>query len=70
MEAYNHCKAELEKLTPEALRPKPFLTGNDLIQMGIPQGPRIGEILRQIEDAQLEGVVTTEDQARALAASH
>ena len=67
METYNFCKAEMERLPPEVLRPPRLLTGADLIEMGIPEGPRIGQILRQIEDAQLEGVITTEAEARALA---
>jgi putative nucleotidyltransferase with HDIG domain len=67
MEAYDFCRAELEKLPPEALRPPRLLTGADLLEMGIPEGPVVGRILRQIEDAQLEGVINTEAQARALA---
>lgn len=66
MESYEYCKAELESLSPEALRPKRLLTGEDLIRMGISEGPEIGQILRQIEDAQLEGAITTEAQAITL----
>ncbi|MEO6759911.1 MAG: HD domain-containing protein, partial [Saprospiraceae bacterium] len=67
LENYDFCKAELEKLPPEALRPPRLLTGADLIKMGIPEGPEIGRILRKIEDAQLDGAITTEAQARAIA---
>jgi len=66
MEAHDFCKAELERLPPEALRPIRLLTGSDLIEMGIHEGPKIGQILRQIEDAQLEGTITSEAEARAL----
>jgi tRNA nucleotidyltransferase (CCA-adding enzyme) len=38
---------------------KPIVTGNDLIKLGIPQGPRIKEILNQILDARLDGKVKT-----------
>jgi poly(A) polymerase len=69
LEAYDFCRAELEKLPPEALRPPRLLTGADLLKIGIPEGPEIGRILRQIEDAQLDGAITTEAQARALAAA-
>lgn len=69
MENYDFCQAELAKLPPEALRPPRLLTGADLLKMGIREGPEIGRILRQIEDAQLEGAITTEPQARALAES-
>lgn len=67
METYNFCKAELERLPPEVLRPARLLTGADLVEMGIPEGPKIGHLLRQIEDAQLEGAITTEAEARAIA---
>ncbi len=36
---------------------KSALTGNDLIKMGIPPGPRIKEILAQLLDARLDGKV-------------
>jgi len=38
---------------------KPLLNGNDLIQMGIPPGPRIKEILNKLLDARLDGEVKT-----------
>lgn len=69
MEAYDLCKSELEQTSPASLTPSRLLTGNDLIAMGIPQGPQIGELLQELEDAQLEGRVTTEAQARALIAA-
>jgi putative nucleotidyltransferase with HDIG domain len=69
MEAYNYCQQALAELPPEALRPQRLLTGADLMEMGIPQGPKIGELLRKLEDAQLEGQITTEAQARALVQS-
>jgi tRNA nucleotidyltransferase (CCA-adding enzyme) len=38
---------------------KPILTGDDLIKMGIPQGPRIKELLNLLLDAKLDGKVKT-----------
>jgi len=38
---------------------KPILTGNDLIKMGIPPGPRIKELLNLLLDARLDGKVKT-----------
>ena len=67
MDNHDFCKSELERIPPEALRPNRLLTGDDLIEMGIPEGPKIGQLLRQIDDAQLEGTITTEAEARALA---
>ena len=45
---------------------RPLLGGGDLIAMGVPQGPQVGEVLRRIQDARLEGEVMTKDAARAL----
>jgi tRNA nucleotidyltransferase (CCA-adding enzyme) len=48
------------KLYMEKLRTmKPILTGEDLIKMGIPQGPRIKETLGRLLDARLDGKVKT-----------
>jgi len=49
----------------EALRPKPLLTGNDLIAAGYAPGPRFKEILGALEDAQLEGKLKTREEALA-----
>ncbi len=45
---------------------QPILRGGDLLALGVPQGPWVGEILRRIQDARLEGMVTTLDDERAL----
>jgi poly(A) polymerase len=66
LEAYNRCREELANTPTEALTPKRLLTGDDLINMGIPKGPQIGQLLKELEDAQLEGRITTEQEARAL----
>ena len=57
----------IANLPPDAVRPKPLLTGRDLIEMGLTPGPRFKEVLAQIEDAQLEGRVATQEAARAMA---
>ena len=46
--------------------PKPLLSGNDMMAMGIPPGPMLGQVMRQQESAQLEGRMESLDQARAL----
>lgn len=46
---------------------RPSLDGEALQKMGIPSGPRIGEILRALQDARLEGKVTTRDEEEELA---
>jgi len=39
------------------------LTGDDLIHAGYTPGPRFGKVLTAIEDAQLEGRITTREEA-------
>lgn len=46
--------------------PPRLLSGRDLIEAGVPPGPRVGEALRALEDAQLRGEVRDRDQARDL----
>jgi putative nucleotidyltransferase with HDIG domain len=47
----------------EPLIPPPLIRGDDLIALGLKPGPRIGQLLEAIQTAQLEGEVTTRDQA-------
>jgi poly(A) polymerase len=50
----------------ETVRPKPLLTGRELIAAGYRPGARFKEMLRAAEDAQLEGTIATEDEALKL----
>lgn len=45
--------------------PAPFLLGRHVLQLGIPPGPRVGELLRAVYEKQLDGQVTTVDEAMA-----
>jgi tRNA nucleotidyltransferase/poly(A) polymerase len=60
------CERRRAELGAEALRPPRLLGGADLLALGYRAGPRIGEILRALEDAQLEGEVRTRQDAEAL----
>lgn len=46
--------------------PPPLLRGTELLAMGIPQGPLIGELLRRVREEQLEGTVNTPEEALEL----
>lgn len=59
------CERRKAELGAEALRPPPLLRGADLLAMGYTPGPRVGEILRALEDAQLEGEIATRAAAMA-----
>jgi tRNA nucleotidyltransferase (CCA-adding enzyme) len=45
-------------------RPPPqILLGRHVVQLGLPPGPRVGEVLRAVYEQQLDGTVTTLDEA-------
>jgi tRNA nucleotidyltransferase (CCA-adding enzyme) len=48
--------------------PQPLLRGRDLLELGLPPGPLMGEVLRAVYEKQLDGTVTTLDEAREEAA--
>lgn len=60
---WEFCKDRLAGMGPEEVRPVRVLTGHDLIERGYSPGPLFSEILRAVEDAQLEGTILTRDQA-------
>ncbi len=43
--------------------PGPLLLGRHLLQLGLTPGPRVGDILRAVYELQMDGKVTTLDQA-------
>ena len=50
----------------ESVRPKPLLTGRELIAEGYQPGAVFKAILRAVEDAQLEGAIATPKEALRL----
>ena len=63
---YEFLKKKLEEVPKEELKPKPLLTGADLIAAGYTPGPPFGRILRALEDAQLEGQIHSREEGLAL----
>ena len=47
----------------ETVRPKPLIAGRELIAAGYVPGARFKEMLRTVEDAQLEGTIATAEEA-------
>ena len=60
---YDFTLQKLDQLKNEPILPKPFLNGNDLINLGIKPGPIYKSILSQIFDDQLEGNIKSRDEA-------
>jgi poly(A) polymerase len=50
----------------ETVHPKPLITGRELIAAGYAPGAQFKQMLRAVEDAQLEGAIGTPDEAMRL----
>lgn len=59
----------LEALPSDAVKPPRILTGKDLIEAGYTPGPEFQSMLRDVEDAQLEGLLESRKAALAWLAS-
>jgi len=62
-DSYDLVRRKLEETPPEEIKPPRLVTGYDLIAAGYKPGPHMGEILRRLEDAQLEGAIRTHEEA-------
>jgi poly(A) polymerase len=61
--SYNYTREKMAAMPPEAVRPPALINGNDLIAAGYVAGPRFKEILGAVEDGQLEGRLSSKEQA-------
>jgi tRNA nucleotidyltransferase/poly(A) polymerase len=66
LDAYETVRKLLADTPPDEVRPARLLTGNDLKDMGYSPGPSFQRILTALEDAQLEGLIHTRDEAISL----
>jgi len=64
LSAYDFVQQKLREIPPEQVSPPPLVTGHDLIAMGYQPGPAFAEMLRAVEDAQLEGQLHTPTEAQ------
>ena len=60
---YNFVKQRFVSTPADQVRPRPLLTGHDLIRAGYRPGPEFKQILSALEDAQLEGRLENREQA-------
>lgn len=65
-ESYEFAREQLRVMPAEVIRPRPLLTGEDLIEAGYEPGPRFKEMLTAVEDAQLEGRIGSREAAMEL----
>ena len=66
LDHWNFVRERYESMPEEAVRPQPLITGRELIAAGYRPGAGFREMLRAVEDAQLDGAITTPAEALAL----
>jgi len=69
LDNYEMVKRFLEETPVEEVRPPRLLTGEDLKEMGFQPGPIFKEILEAVDEAQLNGRIHSEEEARQLVAA-
>jgi len=62
---YDFLRAKQVEFSAEQkpLVPPPLVNGRDVMALGIPAGPRVGELLGEAQDLQLEGGLKTREEA-------
>ncbi len=65
LDNYDFLKTKAEEFANEPLIPPPLLTGHDLMALGWKPGPHFGPVLEAVQTAQLEGTLTTAEEAIA-----
>jgi poly(A) polymerase len=63
---YDFAREKFHALPAEQIRPQPLITGDDLIAAGYKPGPQFKELLTAVEDAQLDGSISTKEEAMEL----
>jgi poly(A) polymerase len=63
LSTYEFVRQKLAEIPPEKIRPVALVTGDDLIAAGYVPGPKFREILEAVEDAQLEGRLSSHEAA-------
>jgi poly(A) polymerase len=66
LDNWSYVRERLGSMTEETVRPKPLITGRELIAAGYVPGEKFRQMLQAAEDAQLEGKVATEEEALKL----
>ena len=69
LEAFEFMRRFLAETPPGQVRPPRLISGEDLAKIGLSPGPLFREILQAVEDAQLDGRLTSRDQAMAFVRS-
>lgn len=68
-DAYEFVKGKLKEFGQEELTPPRLITGRDLIEAGYKPGPALGRALQAVETAQLDGEISSREEALDVARS-
>jgi poly(A) polymerase len=63
LDLFEFCRERLRSIPDEVLKPKALVTGDGLIVMGYDPGPAFKVILSRVEEEQLEGRISTKEEA-------
>ncbi|WP_263351486.1 CCA tRNA nucleotidyltransferase [Acidicapsa acidisoli] len=63
LDNYHFAREHYESMPPDEVRPKPLLTGRELIAAGYRPGTAFKTMLHAVEEAQLESVIHTPEEA-------
>lgn len=63
LDNYEFMVRKAGEFSSEPLIPRPLMTGHDLIALGWKPGKGVGQTLSALQDAQLEGLVSTREEA-------
>ncbi|MGE5322303.1 MAG: CCA tRNA nucleotidyltransferase [Actinomycetota bacterium] len=66
---YDFARGKFHTLPEQQIHPEPLINGEDLIAAGYNPGPKFREVLTAVEDAQLEGTISSKEEALGLAKS-
>lgn len=70
LETWNMVRERWQSMPQEAVRPKPLITGRELISQGYLPGASFKAMLHTAEEAQLEGKIHSAEEALALVREH
>ena len=60
---YHFCRHAMATMAEHEIRPPRLIGGDDLIRLGFRPGPQFKQILAEIDDLHLDGLITTPDEA-------
>jgi poly(A) polymerase len=63
LETFELVRRRRAALTVADIRPRPLLSGRELMALGYAEGPALGTILKALEEEQLEGRLHTREEA-------